>query len=92
MRCRNPDSCGCLCHVTPATHVPVCPRHSVPLERSELEPGRGLCADCYRRGAHAHYPPWLWAWAPRDNFAIEDLPPWNGQLPPELSGVEDADQ
>ncbi len=78
MQCRNPDACSCLCHKSPDTHVPTCPRHGQPLSPSVNEPGKGYCRECRARDLHAHLPPQTWVWIDREVFSGWDLPPWNG--------------
>lgn len=81
MRCRNPDTCPCMEHVDPATHVPVCPYHRIPLVPSDNEPGKGFCLLCLESGRHAHHSPEGWAWCHRDVFYGGDVPPHNGFQP-----------
>lgn len=81
MECRDPQQCRCLCHVSPATHVPCCPFHRMPLVSSVREPGKGFCRSCEAAEVHAHITPDQWAWIHRDVFSGWDVPPWNGYHP-----------
>lgn len=84
MRCSNPN-CGCPTHVDPATHIPCCPFHAIPLIQYGDLGDLAACPkgrDCPTRGGHIDHERWYWA--PRDNFHGHDLPPANGWLPIEI--------
>jgi hypothetical protein len=67
-----------MCHVSVATHVPVCAQHRAPLSASVDEPGHGFCRECYVAGYHAHHAVKWWGWLHRDTFNGDELPPANG--------------
>lgn len=98
MRCAD-LACPCSEHVTPATHVAVCPVHFAPLVAGE--PGTGRCLWRGETGNVTHiggqrldtlvecgaWEPGRWAWLPRERFDDRDLPPANGWQAPDMADV-----